>query len=200
MGIFDRSSSQTFVDERSQQNILDADLSDAGVGVVGFGGPQNVNVNIQTTDYDAISTAAELGRDAFQLGELTVEQTLDANAGVLSDALDFGVDSIGAVSDIADRSLLISSDIVAGSNRFAGDAIDTVANLASDASRSVAEFGADSFSTIANFANDAFSGLNDAIGQVSASQRSDTANVLNNIVKFGAVAVGLIAVALIWRR
>lgn len=156
---------------------------------------------------DANLASLDFGRDVF-------DSSLDALRAGQSEAFSFGGDVVGEFSALNRQSVETIADVAREASRNVSDIAlasqDNAFGFASEANRTIADFASGSQASAFDFVGDLFSGalnavtetsrkatdtLSSAIGQAAAATRSDATDVLNNIVKYGAIALGVAAVA-----
>ena len=187
---------------------------------------RNLSRDSFDTSASIASDANALAGQAIRANQDSVVSGLDFGEDVLEDVLLFGGDALDnatlasgrateAISETARRAVDASGEFLREGFGFGGDALDAVdrsgersAAVAEQAIDDIRGFGSDAFGFVGDIftrAVDAVTGtaqdtnvtLAGAIGSAADATRSDSANVLNNVAKFGALAVGAIAVAFI---
>jgi hypothetical protein len=176
MGIFDRSRSTTNLTEQNYQEILNQEAAQSeisGLGVNQVGG--NVEIAIDQVDSGVVAAARDLGGGALAVSG-------DIAALAIRSSGEASIESARSSAETAQRS------------------VTTVAGIASDsidAQNRTIEYALQQSGTIAR---DTISTLSGAITSASDATRSDAANVLNNLVKYGALVAAAIAGYMIFRR
>lgn len=183
MGLFDRSSSSTTNQQFEQQDIATNNLSQ--IGGPALVGSSNSTINIQEVDGGlvdaskaALESASSMASDANDLAA----QALDANKGVITSGLDYG-------HDVLDEAL-----------NFSGEAIDNLLNRAASNEQNSFNFASDVLSGEQDLEKSSQATLANAITQAANATRSDAANTVDNIVKYGAIVIGIVALAYMLKR
>jgi len=177
MGFLD-SGKKTTQTTSNVSTVTDQSQTLGGVNVgVGDAIQAGGDVNIESTDYGAIGGAFSLG-----------ESALESNAKSVDSALDFadsiGSRSIDSIGDANDRSLDFGEHALSDSFTFGRAALDANTETAQLALAGVVKSSADTTAKLGN-----------AIDQASAATRTDSADTLNKITKYGSIAIGVVAVA-----
>jgi len=166
MGIFDRSRSETNLTEETTNLVNTETVGQQDVsGIAGAAGG-DLEINIDQVDSGLVAAARDIGGGALAFAGDTVAATLRAQGDTTRDAF-------GAVTDA-----------VRGALDFGGRSISAVSGLAGDslaAQNRTVEYALQSNEAV--------------IGKALAATRSDAADILNTSVKYGVIAVGLIAAA-----
>lgn len=170
MGIFS-SDKKTTQNTTNTSNVTDNSLNANLDGVEGDAIISRGDVNIQSTDYGAISSALS-----------TVDKGLDRT---LDFADNIGGKAIGGVVEANDRALDFGSNALSDSLMFGQNALNTGASLATKSIDAVAKSAGDTASTLSN-----------AIDKAAAASRTDSTESFNKLVKYGSIALGVIAVAI----
>lgn len=168
MGIFDRSRSETNLTETNQQNIDTTTYGQSDVSGVAAAAGRDVEIRIDQVDSGLVAAARDLGSGALALSGDVTAAALRAQGDVARDAFDFAGDTSRDAFDFGGRSISAVSGL-------AGDSID--------AQNRTVQYALQSSENV--------------IDKALAATRSDAADILNTSVKYGVIAVGLIAALLL---
>lgn len=197
MGIFDRSRSETNLTEETTNIVETQTLGQQEVsGVAGAAGG-DLEIHIDQIDSGLVAAARGISDSAIAMSGDTVAATLRAQGDTTRDALDYG----GRVSRDA-------FDFSGGVARDAFDLGGRALSAVGDTARAALDFGGRSLSTVEGLAGDSVAAQNRAteyalqsnervVDRALAATRSDAADILNTSVKYGVIAVGLIAALLL---
>lgn len=213
--------SRSRTQQQSSQEQTNLNLSDfEGVGIAGS---EDVEITTRIEQFDpgladiaesAFDTSRSIADDANNLAGQAIRANqdvtvagLDYGEDVLEDALLFGGDAVGSVEAIASESVRRSAEgsenvidavgqFLRESFGFGENAIDVVSEQAA-INRGVFSEALDA---VTRTTDKATATLSSAIGQAADATRTDSANVLNNLIKYGAIAVGIVAVGFVISR
>ena len=135
---------------------------------------------------DALDNATLASGRATEAISETARRAVDASGEFLREGFGFGGDALDAVDRSGERSAAVAEQAIDDIRGFGSDAFGFVGDIFTRAVDAVTGTAQDTNVTLAG-----------AIGSAADATRSDSANVLNNVAKFGALAVGAIAVAFI---
>lgn len=177
MGGKSKSSTSTSTSQTTTntQNIdtTSVGLDNTEFGVVGGG---DVSVTQISTDQGAVSGALDTANLSLQTGRDVSKLALETNADITR----AGLDTVGEVSGRA-------IDAV-------GDANDRSLDFGGQVVQDALGFGESALKSSAQATSQGFQSLGSAIVAAGEATRSDTADTLNNLAKYGAIAVGVIVV------
>ena len=174
MGIFssDKKTTQT-----NTSNVTDNSQNLGAVNALGDAIQAGGDVHIESTDYGAIGGAFSLGESALESNTKSVDSALD-----FADSI--GSKSIDSITDVNDRSLDFGEHALSDSFTFGRAALDANTKTSEIALAGVAKSSSDTAAKLGN-----------AIDQAAAASRSDSSQSLDKITKYGAMALGGIALA-----
>ena len=220
---FKKSKSSTTQTTSNVQNIVNRNINLSDFEGIGIADARDVEITIQQTDSGAIAAASQFGAGALSLAGDVTAQAIRASERSLTEGLDFAEDTLAEGfrfgSDVVDESLSFADDSSRRSFGFsrdiAGGAFDLtrrstrdafgfssdVSGQAFDASGRALKANENVINRALNFAKDltrtTTDTLSGAIGAAADATRSDASQVLNNITKFGAVAIAVVGLAFI---
>lgn len=140
-----------------------------------------------TQQFDTTQVGVEDVDGRVIIGEgITVNET---DSGAVREAFDFGINVADEAFDVSEAAIIASRQGLSDALDFGLEAIDIGQRT------TLAALG-----VVGDTAFQATESANEAARIASEATRSDSAAVLNNIVKFGAIAATLVAVALILAR
>lgn len=212
------SRSSTSQQTQSRQDVQTSNLNLSDFEGIGIAGSEDVSLSIEqfdpgnvdiiraglNTSESIASDANNLAGQALRANQDTLMSGLDFGEDIFEDVILFGGDAIDnvslssqrateAVSSTANRAVDASGDFLRSAFGFGGDALDLV-DRGGERNNAVVN---SAFSFVGDLFNSTTDTLSGAIGKAADATRSDGATVLNNVTKFGALAVGAIAVAFI---
>ena len=174
--------------------------------------------NAFDTSQSIASDANNLAGQAIALQQGSLDSSLDFASDTLDDSFIFGGDVFESATRAVERSgdnvATLATRVVDSSGNFlrdgfgfgvnALDAIDNAgqrqSNVVDDAFNFVGGLFNNAINAVTDTNQRATATLSGAIGSAADATRSDSADVLNNIVKFGAIGVGVVAVGFFLTR
>lgn len=172
MGIFDRSRSVTELNEENYSEVI------------------NTNIGFQDVAGLAVGQA---GGDI----EIAIDQV---DSGIVAASRDISLGAIALTGDVAAGAMRAGAEALEFGERVTDRSLTTTYGIASDsiaAQRRLAEYAIGQSSAQQRQTADV---LSSAIVKAADATRSDTSNVLNNIVKFGSLVALALAGLYIYRR
>ena len=211
MGFFDSKSKTTSTSVAKQttqdqqlEDSLGLALSDINVSAK-KGGTSNVNLNLEVTDQGAIGGAFDFAtrqaEAAYAEISDAIDEVTDFGGDVAGEAFDFGRAALDTADRATEQAVDLAGDVSQDALLIADRATQTGATLADRAIDNLASFGRSVIDTLAGNQAQTTAEITDladrSIQQVSASTRSDSAEVLNTLTKWvaGAIAIGMVAFA-----
>jgi hypothetical protein len=192
MGIFDRSSSTTVVDDRTDaRQVGQENISGVGVGQTGG------NVTVNVTDRGAVEEGVALARDAIYAGAQGLEELTTFGRDVLSFGADQNLETAATLRDTTDRAFAFGDRVVgealessrAGQEQVIGFAGDVVANYLDE--------GGALLDRVVTAVQDSGRSFVGAVNDTFARESTNTDARLENITKYVLIGGGLVvAVAL----
>lgn len=200
MGILDRSSSRTELTENTVNNVLTETYGQQGVeGVAGIAGG-DLEIRIDQIDSGVVAAARGISDNALSFAGDTVAATLRAQGDTSADAFNFGGDALRKVGDVVSDAFNFGGKSLTAVSGLAGDSIEAQNRVVEyslqanrDTLRDALDFGSSAV-------NKTISTLSSAIGQAADATRSDASNVLNNAIKYGAIAAVLFGAFMVFRK
>lgn len=166
MGIFSSDKKNT-QNTTNTSTVTDNSINSNLDGVEGNAFIGAGDINVQQTDFGAVSSA------------------LEANSKGLDRVLDFGDNVVSANADANHRALDFGTNALSDSLMFGTNALNANESLATKSIDAVAKSAGDTASTLSN-----------AIDKAAAATRTDSTESFNKLVKYGSIALGVIAVAI----
>jgi hypothetical protein len=146
-------------------------LDNTEFGVVGGG---DVSVTQVTTDQGAVNAGKDVALSGLQTGRDVSKLALETNEAVTK----AGLDTVGEVSGRAIDAI--------------GDANDRSLDFGGKVVQDALGFGETALKSTATQTQQGFNTLGAAITQAANATRSDTAETLNNLTKYGTIAIAVI--------
>jgi len=173
MGFFDRSSSTTNLTEQNFQEILNQEAAQSevsGLAVAQVGG--DVEISIDQVDSGLVAAARDLGEGALALSG-------DISALAIRSSGEASIESARASAETSRESITMAHGL-------AGDSIEAQNRIVEYSLGQSLAFGK-------SIAGGAIETLSGAIAGAASATRSDASDVLNNVVKYGAIAIAAVA-------
>lgn len=162
------------VQEQTETNIQDIDTTNINledIDGIGLADVSNVQISIQEVDAGAIAAAENISSGALNLAGDVTAQAIRSNESGLGRAFDFGEDIFGESVDVVSSAIRSNEATLSRSLKFGENIVTRTINT-----------------------------LSSAIGKAADATRSDAANTLGTLIKFGSVAVGVLGLGFIITR
>jgi len=177
-------SSATTQTTTNTQNVQSSSvgLEDVEFGVVGGG---DVSVTQISTDAGALEAAKSIARDAYGSAERVAAEGLDTGRRLGEAALD-------TVGETVEGAFGVSKEALGSLERGLSEALD----FGGDVTSGALAFGRDALKATQETTQGAVAELGSAIERAAQATRSDTADTLQTLGKYGAIAMVVVVIGI----